>query len=641
MKSLRVIQLLGGLWAGLLPVAVVGQIDIRPLPQPRHAAEVATRPSQFRPEGDTVRATLPFYDDFATANKPWARRSPSPDMPDTTRWEHRSGAYVNNTFGVRPPSFNVASLDGIDWQGRPYNFQDIFATGDADQLTSRFIDLSALSGANNVVFSFHWQSQGLGERPDPEDALRLDFFTRQGEWRTVWQQNGGLGLTEFAYVPLALVDPAYFHRNFRFRFVVSTRQSGMFDTWNIDYVYLNRDRRTDNEALLDIAASTTPQLLTVGPYSAMPIEQYYSLPQRSIIRDTVNLLVNNLDNRFNVFSYDVIVNELATNRRLTLLTDTSTIIQRQQRQYRIFGATTDPRRDRRLTVPGGQPRLVLETKFRLNTRETDTAVPGVNFRNNDTIESRVVLDNYFAYDDGSAEYGISFSQRFGRLAYRYEMPTAGTLTHIDINFVPLGVNLAGETYNLRVWKNIDVGGSGVRDSVLLIQNAFVSYPDSANRFVRVRLSRSLALSGTFYIGVEQLTDRNLTLGFDRNHNTADRIYFNVTNQWVRNTNPRIQGSIMLRPVFASATITSSEESLLPSPDQVTIYPNPTDGMIRIRGEVSWAKIVDLQGRTLYEKNFERFENQKFFDLSGLPNAVYILQYFGEKGAGTKKIVLAK
>jgi hypothetical protein len=641
MKSLRVIQLLGGLWAGLLPVAVVGQIDIRPLPQPRHAAEVATRPSQFRPEGDTVRATLPFYDDFATANKPWARRSPSPDMPDTTRWEHRSGAYVNNTFGVRPPSFNVASLDGIDWQGRPYNFQDIFATGDADQLTSRFIDLSALSGANNVVFSFHWQSQGLGERPDPEDALRLDFFTRQGEWRTVWQQNGGLGLTEFAYVPLALVDPAYFHRNFRFRFVVSTRQSGMFDTWNIDYVYLNRDRRTDNEALLDIAASTTPQLLTVGPYSAMPIEQYYSLPQRSIIRDTVNLLVNNLDNRFNVFSYDVIVNELATNRRLTLLTDTSTIIQRQQRQYRIFGATTDPRRDRRLTVPGGQPRLVLETKFRLNTRETDTAVPGVNFRNNDTIESRVVLDNYFAYDDGSAEYGISFSQRFGRLAYRYEMPTAGTLTHIDINFVPLGVNLAGETYNLRVWKNIDVGGSGVRDSVLLIQNAFVSYPDSANRFVRVRLSRSLALSGTFYIGVEQLTDRNLTLGFDRNHNTADRIYFNVTNQWVQNTNPRIQGSIMLRPVFASATITSSEEPLLPSPDQVTIYPNPTDGMIRIRGEVSWAKIVDLQGRTLYEKNFERFENQKFFDLSGLPNAVYILQYFGEKGAGTKKIVLAK
>jgi hypothetical protein len=588
-----------------------------------------------------VRATLPFYDDFATANKPWARRSPSPDMPDTTRWEHRSGAYVNNTFGVRPPSFNVATLDGINWQGQPYNFQDVFATGDADQLTSRFIDLSALSGADNVVFSFHWQSQGLGERPDPEDALRLDFFTRQGEWSTVWQQNGGLGLTEFAYVPLALVDPAYFHRNFRFRFVVNTRQSGMFDTWNIDYVYLNRGRRTDNEALLDIAASTTPQLLTVGPYSAMPIEQYYSLPQRSIIRDTVNLFVNNLDNRFNVFSYDVIVNELATNRRLTLLTDTSTIIQRQQRQYRIFGATTDPRPDRRLTVPGGQPRLVLETKFRLNTRETDTAVPGVNFRNNDTIESRVVLDNYFAYDDGSAEYGLAFSQRFGRLACRFEMPTAGTLTHIDINFVPLGVNLAGETYNLRVWKNIDVGGSGVRDSVLLIQNAFVSYPDSANRFVRVRLSRSLALSGTFYIGVEQLTDRNLTLGFDRNHNTADRIYFNVTNQWVRNTNPRIQGSIMLRPVFASATITSHEDTPLPSPDQVTIYPNPTDGVVRIRGEVSRAKIVDLQGRILHEKSFERFESQKFLDLSGLPNGVYVIQYFGERGAGTKKIVLTR
>ena len=639
MKSIRMFQRLFGLWAGLFPVAAWAQIGIQPVPQQHHAAELAQTPSRFRPEADTIRLSLPFFDDFTTANKPWARRSPSPDMPDTMRWEHRSGVYVNNSYGVRPPSFNVATFDGINWQAKPYNFEDPFAQGEADKLTSRYLDLSALTGADNVVFSFHWQSQGLGERPDPDDNIRLEFFTRRGDWVAVWQQSGGLGLTEFAYVPIAVIDPAYFHRNFRFRFVVNTRQSGMFDTWNVDYVFLNRDRRVENENLLDIAASSVPQLLTTGPYSAMPIDQYYTFQQRAIVRDTINTFVNNLDNRFNVFSYDVIVSELNSRRFLTVLTDTTTLIQRQQRQFRIFGATTDRRPNRQLRVPTGQPRMVLETKFRLNTREADNIVPGVNFRNNDTIESRVVLDNYFAYDDGSAEYGLSFSQRFGRLAYRYDLPSPGILTHIDVNFVPIGINLTGETYNLRVWKNIE--GTGAKDSILLIQNTFVEYPDSTNRFTRVRLSRSLPVNGTFYIGVEQLTDKNLTLGFDRNNNTSDRIFFNVTNQWVQNTNPRIQGSLMLRPVFATATLTAVDDDPFADLNAVLIYPNPTNGRVQIQGKISGAKIVDLQGRTLLEKRFERFENQKFFDLSSLPDGVYLMQYFGESEVGTKKIVLFK
>jgi hypothetical protein len=600
-------------------------------------------PSSFRTEDtarvDTIRLRLPFFDDFSTADKPWARRSPSPADPDTSRWEHRGGAFVNNSYGVRPPSFNVATLDGIGWDGAPYNFRDPFSQGVADQLTSRFIDLSRNSVIDGIFFSFFWQAQGLGERPDPEDFIRLEFFDRTGNWRTVWQQNGGIGPTEFAYVVLPVNLDDYMHRNFRFRFSVSTRLSGVYDAWHIDYVYLNRGRRAANENRLDIAMSTPPDKLVAGPYTAMPVAQFLAQPANRQVNDTVNARVNNLDSRFNVFSYDVIVREATTNRFLTLLTDTSTIITQNQSQYRIFGATNDPRPNRRLVVPRNLPRMVLETKFRLNTRETDSIAPPINFRNNDTLATTTVLDDYLAYDDGTAEYGLAFSQRFGKLAYRYELAAPANLTHIDILFVPLATNLRGETYNLRVWKTIDVGGSGVRDSVLLVQNTFVQYPDTLNRLTRVRLSRSLPLEGSFYIGVEQLSDRDLTLGFDRNTDTSDRLFYNVTNQWVRNTNPRIRGSVLLRPVFTNQLTANQDPALAPA---VRVYPNPTTGQLRLVGPVRQVWVFNLQGGLVAQPVLTPGQLEHSLDLGHLPAGLYLLRYLGPNGQpGTEKVLIAR
>ncbi|WP_448518336.1 T9SS type A sorting domain-containing protein [Rhodoflexus sp.] len=572
---------------------------------------------------DTTRLSLPFFEDFSTNNKPWIHKG-RPDEPDTSRWVRNGGTFVNNTIAVNPPSFNVATFDGIGANGRPYDFTNIFAVGMTDKLESKRIDLDTLRPQDNLFLSFFWQAEGLGEQPDEEDYLALEFLDRNNNWVRRWQQNGGAPGTAFRYVILPINTTNFLHKNFRFRFIRFGRQAGAFDTWHVDYIYLNKNRNATDNSLLDIAANGI-QGRFLKRYSAMPMRQFIQNPQAEIA-DSVFLSVSNLDRRFNVFAYDAILQEQLTGRELGLLADTTAIIGEFRRDLRVGAVNRGVGTRPPIVLPLNQPKLHLETKFRLNTGERDDLVPPINFRNNDTLSSLTILDNYYAYDDGSAEFAISFNQRFGKLAYRYKLNTQAVLSHIDLYFVPILRDLEGETYNLRVWKQLDEQG-GVRDSVLLVQNTFVSYSDSLNKFIRIPLSRKILLQDSFFIGVEQLSNRPLTLGFDRNTNSGDEIWVNVANRWERNT--RLQGSIMLRPVFAEDIITGLPPEQLNAFNPV-VYPNPSNGTFSIRGTVRQLTVCDLQGRIIFQKTFEQGQTAENLSLEGYPSGVYLLHLVNEQ-----------
>ena len=95
---------------------------------------------------------VPFIDDFSYKS----------NIPDTSLWENKS-VFVNRSYGYNPITIGVATFDGLNSFGRPYN---INLTGtdseNADTLTSRIIDLSGLDSA---YFMFFYQSQGLGNDP--------------------------------------------------------------------------------------------------------------------------------------------------------------------------------------------------------------------------------------------------------------------------------------------------------------------------------------------------------------------------------------------------------------------------------------------------------------------------------------------
>jgi len=93
--------------------------------------------------------------------------------------------YFNSNFPISPPSFCVATFDGLDSTGYPYDFSSQTAHGIADSLTSHPIDLSVI--IDSVYLSFQYQAQGNGNAPEQNDSLRLDFFSKaDSSWVRVW-----------------------------------------------------------------------------------------------------------------------------------------------------------------------------------------------------------------------------------------------------------------------------------------------------------------------------------------------------------------------------------------------------------------------------------------------------------------------
>jgi hypothetical protein len=63
-------------------------------------------------------------------------------------------AFWNTTYPVLPPTIGVATLDGLNEFGLPYNNTNTSTFGDADYLTSYPINLSGLAVGDSVYLSF-------------------------------------------------------------------------------------------------------------------------------------------------------------------------------------------------------------------------------------------------------------------------------------------------------------------------------------------------------------------------------------------------------------------------------------------------------------------------------------------------------
>ena len=70
---------------------------------------------------------------------------------------------------------------------------------------------------------------------------------------------------------------------------------------------------------------------------------------------------------------------------------------------------------------------------------------------------------------------------------------------------------------------------------------------------------------------------------------------------------------------------------------VSIYPNPTNGIINIKGDaIKKAEITSMEGKSV------AIFYQNYFDLNKLTNGIYILNIWGNNGLlKREKIVLAK
>ena len=170
---------LAGLMFVLAFTSSMAQEIMRPLTMSVETAEQYQIESRYPKRAmSVIRAngiTLPFIDDFSR----YSLSTNNPEIPlDWQMWVDNS-ARINSSLPINPPTKGVATLDGLDKTGYPYDFSNEFSYGSADTLTSCPIDLSSYNVEDSVKLVFYYEGGGLGNAPDFEDELFIAVILRE------------------------------------------------------------------------------------------------------------------------------------------------------------------------------------------------------------------------------------------------------------------------------------------------------------------------------------------------------------------------------------------------------------------------------------------------------------------------------
>ena len=385
---------------------------------------------------------LPFFEDFSASRV----------VPDSSKWADRY-AFVNNSFAFEPISAGVATLDAINEFGELYALSNVPAA--SDSLTSRQFDLSPYAaGPDTVKLSFFYQAGGKGEVPEKVDSLLLDFYNPETDaWRNIWYITTDT-FTAFTQV-IRPVPESYCRAGFRFRFRNYTSMSpdevkggegalSNVDCWNIDYIMMDAEPYFSHRSINDITlVEPPPELLDF--YESVPWKHLNDA--QSITRNSLHYVVRNL-------AYGDSVNVGRSYKVHNLKTGAW---QYDEVYFAKFPPASLIRRNDPFFVP-----------FTRNDDSEEGALevvawlitPADQEQQNDTTRTELHFRDYYAYDDGSPEYGFGISGEStagALLACRYRTYITDTLRAIDLYFNKTRNQVtAGLTFRLGVWK--DAGG---------------------------------------------------------------------------------------------------------------------------------------------------------------------------------------
>ncbi|WP_111671070.1 T9SS type A sorting domain-containing protein [Algoriphagus litoralis] len=558
--------------------------------------------------------SLPFWDDFSKGI-------------DTLKWTIQ-GASHTETIAQNAPSIGAVLFNGVDQNGNPYSLQ-IRDQGESDFLTSKPFDLSTLGpeASASLFLSFFWQSGGKAEAPDRNDRLSLQVFNSNEEWITVWLQPGGDDLDRSVFTQeIIKILPEWQHEEFQFRFFSNGRQVGPFDSWLLDYVYLNFNR-DENDLFYNDRAITQPNQVTLGEYTAYPLELLQS-DQNGLWSQIKNEFLN-LQDRFRAMEYSIEIEDTLGNTTLLVNDDTPFNPVPNSLERRSFLS----REFDEVPVPLIAGDLVIKTaltsgdEFLFEIVNGDTIrYNSVDYRLNDTVRTKFPIRDFFAYDNGSADYAAGINQRSGQLAVRYSASEPVFLKGISINFT--NASQANQPLDIVVWDEID------QSPILTIESSIpVKVP--GQDFIYYSLDTNLRVSGEFYIGFTQFSNDFIHVGLDKINDNSSKIFYNVGGGWVQNED--VKGSLMIRPHVSLAA--PFEQSEVPSAGY-RIYPNPVVDRLTIAGEFADISIFDSFGRQIKLPR-ERVKDGEIINFEGQRPGIYIINLSSDTGSKSFRILVTK
>lgn len=553
---------------------------------------------------------------------------------------------INDDYAWNPPSYGVATFDGLDREGRAYDNQSLNTYGVTDYLTSVPFNIGYLQESDSVFLSFYYQPQGLGrDAPESEDSLVLEFFNPfESKWKLAWGTRG------FSKAPFQLqlikLDDEFLQNGFQFRFKSKGNRAGAYDTWNLDYVYLNKNRTSNDTLVSDVAIGRTYTSM-LKEYTSIPFWQYAAFSS-AVTKDTISqFMLNNNESSRTVFFRYFISNPQGNyypSFPFPVSTNTSTSIAGKGNQNRELPLFDSP-------VNFEYPILDMDTA---NTFITSFIAQSSNigtkddFPENDTLFHEQRFDHYFAYDNGTAEagYGVNIvDTTFGKramVAQEFRTFVNDTLNAVGIYFLPQGLDMEGQKFNICVWTDLTPNGLIYRSPA----QEQIYYGDK-NGYLTYLLDSSIIVSGTFYVGFEQSGLRSLNVGYDFKNDKKDKLFYSL-NSGISflSTSAAIQpGTAMIRPYFRVNNNQVSVQNKTINSLGVNVFPNPTKGNLTIElnspisAEGLTMQVYSIQGRKIVEQVINTKNTQ--LDLSNFENGIYLLRVVDINGSvQTKRIIVS-
>lgn len=569
----------------------------------------------------TPPLALPFFDDFS---KPLDGTS----YADTTLWESSYTVRVNDGMAIHPPTINVATFDGLDSAGMAYNPNEILLTGYTDQLVSQPIDLSenklAVTDRPGVYLSFFYQWQGNVEAPDEEDFLEVGFKTaEENGWETVMTifPKEDADATVFYDTIIQVNGDAFFHEAFQFRIRSFGRLSGPYDTWHVDYVYLNKGRNLDDLSFPDRALSTQLGPL-FGVYRSIPRDHFFSNDQMT----PPTFEIQNMKNVEASINFRTEGSFHHTDRESGTTTTHETIISKATPinitdnvlfayEHRAVRMDTLPDRNDPLQFPTDPAidstlirlTIALQTRDNIPFNTTPPIEPDstgdytqnylpIRFTTNDTLTADYVLADYFAYDDGVAEYAAGLIEAGNLVAYAFEIDTAyalkqDTLIGFDVYFPPYAIT-SNQTVDFFIYHDDPDNPGFPGDQWLRIPSRRV-LRKGLNEFQRIQFLPALLVDEKrFYIGWQEPAAGEVMVGLDMSNDTGNKMFVNTNGTWYQND--EVHGSLMMRPVFGKGIIDASVG--VEDEYHSALYPNPNQGIFYLEGDVRDLEVFSFTGQ---------------------------------------------
>jgi hypothetical protein len=535
-----------------------------------------------------------------------------------------SYAFHNYTMAYNPWSIGVATFDGLDENGFPYAIGTT-TSGPADYLTSKPIDMSGVSSADSVYFSFLYQAQGLCDAPEAGDSLYLQFYEKgTDQWNDIWTGGSVTADTSFDFAHILIDSSIYFNDYFQFRFYNRGGLSGSLDHYHLDYVNV-RALSGYQDTLFKDYALVYPVNSLLKDYTSVPWDHYknnfsgkMSDAVRVVIRNGSNIAENNSLNGSVDVSYAgtpegsfTLLGPNLSNGSLNYAPRTTYY------SYHDFSAG----------YHYDETKTGDEEIFDF---QTNVAAQFPNFTGNDSLVEQQVFSNYYSYDDGSAElsYGPTGSQ--SELAVQYTPYEADSVIGAMIHFLPSVDDVSNKLFLLTLWD--DNGGEPgavlYQDDVFFPRQPVYEYDRNIFRYYFFQDTMKVHVDGTFYIGWKQLDPDRLGVGLDMNIPNGDKTFISTVASGFTWDQSQFNGSVMIRPIFSTTLdptlgFESTENRSLQT--EVRLVPNPASTSFKVDLDglpYQGVQVVDLSGKEIITTS------EKQIDVTNWQSGVYLVRVIG-------------